>query len=167
MENSAAFPAKPVSRGFLRRGGAWLFSQNYFHFKLLLGTAVGIVVITFLAGLFLFVTLRNHQQETLRGHTIDVMRLSSVVENDIASVETDHRGFLLTRDASYLDPFDKRRELIRRRIEELTHLILDSPRQRKRVMKVQEIVQRWIDTIALPQIATLKANPNINSMPAV
>ncbi|MFL6537975.1 MAG: PAS domain S-box protein [Chthoniobacterales bacterium] len=156
-----------MSRGFLRRGGAWLFSQNYFHFKLLFGTAVGIVVITFLAGLFLFVTLRNHQQETLRGHTIDVMRLSSVVENDIASLETDHRAFLLTRDASYLDPFDRRRELIRNRIEDLTHLILDSPRQRKRVMKVQEIVQRWIDTIALPQIGTLKANPNVNSTPAV
>ena len=151
----------------MRRGAAWLFNQHYFHFKLLAGTAVGIVVITFLAGLFLFVTIRNHQQETLRAHTIDVMRLSSVVENDIAALETGHRGFLLTRDPSYLAPFDKRRELIRTRIEELTQLILDSPTQRKRVMKVQATVQRWTDTIAVPQISALNSNPSFNTLPAV
>ena len=115
-------------------------------------TAVGIVVITFLAGLFLFVTLRNHHQETLRAHTLEVMRLASVIENDIAALETGHRGFLLTGEASFLEPFERRRELIKHRVEELTVLILDSPRQRKRVMKIQEIVQKWLDTIALPQM---------------
>ena len=38
-------------------------------------------------------------------------------------------------------------------MEGLTALILNSPKQRKRVMKIQEVVQKWIDTIALPQIA--------------
>jgi PAS domain S-box-containing protein len=141
-----------VRRNIVSRSAAWLFSARHFHFKLLSGTAVGIVVITFLAGLFLFVTLRNHHQETLRAHTLDVMRLSSVIENDIAALETGHRGYLLTGNASYLEPFERRRELIKRRVEELTMLILDSPRQRKRVMKIQEIVQKWLDDIALPQI---------------
>src|ERR1043165_2456787 len=100
-----------VRRGLYGRCVTWLFSQKHFHFKLLSGTAVGIVVITFLAGLFLFVTLRNHHQETLRSHTLEVMRLSGVIENDIAALETGHRGFLLTGNAEYLDPFDRRREL--------------------------------------------------------
>ncbi|HZE12283.1 MAG TPA: CHASE3 domain-containing protein, partial [Chthoniobacterales bacterium] len=141
-----------VRRNIVSRSAAWLFSARHFHFKLLSGTAVGIVVITFLAGLFLFVTLRNHHQETLRAHTLDVMRLSSVLENDIAALETGHRGYLLTGSAEYLEPFERRRELIKRRVEELTQLILDSPRQRKRVMKIQEIVQKWLDEVALPQI---------------
>ncbi len=141
-----------VRRGIFGRSAAWLFSPKHFHFKLLSGTAVGIVVITFLAGLFLFVTLRNHHQETLRAHTIEVMRLGSVIENDIAALETGHRGFLLTGENSYLEPFERRRELIKHRVEDLTVLILDSPRQRKRVMKIQEIVQKWLDTVALPQM---------------
>ena len=87
-----------VHRGFFGRSVAWLFSPKHFHFKLLSGTAVGIVVITFLAGLFLFVTLRNHHQESLRAHTLEVLRLASVIENDIAVLETGHRGFLLTGD---------------------------------------------------------------------
>jgi PAS domain S-box-containing protein len=145
-----------VRRGIFGRSGAWLFSPQHFHFKLLSGTAVGIVVITFLAGLFLFVTLRNHHQETLRAHTIEVMRLGSVIENDIAALEASHRGFLLTGANSYLEPFQGSRELIKHEVENLTVLILDSPPQRKRVMKIQEIVQNWLDTIALPQMNARK-----------
>src|SRR4051794_11842910 len=142
-----------VRRNIVGRSAAWLFSARHFHFKLLSGTAVGIVVITFFAGLFFFVTLRNHHQETLRAPTLEVMRLSSVLENDIAALETGHRGYLLTGSSEHLEPFDRRRELIKRRVDELTLLILDSPRQRKRVMKIQEIVQKWLDDVALPQIA--------------
>ena len=148
-----------VRRSVFGRSAAWLFSPKHFHFKLLSGTAVGIVVITFLAGLFLFVTLRNHHQESLRAHTLEVMRLSSVLENDIAALETGHRGYLLTGDAIYLEPFERRRELIKRRVEELTVLILDSPRQRKRIMKIQEIVQKWLDDVALPQMAARQSKP--------
>jgi PAS domain S-box-containing protein len=153
-QTDAPNSATKVPRGIFGRSVAWLFSPKHFHFKLLSGTAVGTVVITFLAGLFLFVTLRNHHQETLRAHTIEVMRLGSVIENDIAALETSYRGFLLTGKNSYLEPFEHRRELIKHRVEDLTVLILDSPRQRKRVMKIQEIVQKWLDTVALPQINT-------------
>jgi len=152
MTQIHAPPKTKVRRSLVGRSAAWLFSPKHFHFKLLSGTAVGIVVITFLAGLFLFVTLRNHHQETLRAHTLEVMRLSSVLENDIAALETGHRGYLLTGNVSSLEPFESRRELIKRRVEELTLLILDSPKQRKRVMKIQEIVQKWLDEVALPQI---------------
>jgi len=148
----APISTSAAERGIFGRSVAWLFSPKHFHFKLLSGTAVGIVVITFLAGLFLFVTVRNHRQETLRSHTIEVMRLSSVIETDIAALESGHRSFLLTGDGAYLEPFERRRDLIKKRVEDLTVLILDSPRQRKRVMKIQEIVQKWLDTVALPQI---------------
>src|SRR3954463_13550792 len=154
-----------VRRNIVSRSAAWLFSARHFHFKLLSGTAVGIVVITFLAGLFLFVTLRNHHQETLRAHTLDVMRLSSIIENDIAALETGHRGYLLTGDTSYLEPFERRRELIKHRVEELTLLILDSARQRKRIMKIQEIVQKWLDDVALPQMKERQLKP-VTTFPA-
>ena len=153
-KTDAARSKTKVRRGIFGRSVAWLVSPKHFHFKLLSGTVVGTVVITFLAGLFLFVTLRNHHRETLRAHTVEVMRLGSVIENDIVALETGHRGFLLTGESSYLEPFERRGELIKHRVEDLTVLILDSPRQRKRVMKIQEIVQKWLGTIALPQMNT-------------
>ena len=89
-------PIRPGPFSFFRRSIAWLFSQKHFHVKLLSGTVAGVIVIIFLAGTFLFVTYRNHRQEALRSHTIDVLRLSSLIENDIAALEASHRGFLLT-----------------------------------------------------------------------
>src|SRR4029077_7181417 len=71
----------------------WLFSQRHFHFKLLSGTTVGVAVIIFLVGVFLLVSLRDHYQDSLRTHTISVIRLSSLVENDVAGLESNHRGF--------------------------------------------------------------------------
>ncbi|MFN2540641.1 MAG: CHASE3 domain-containing protein [Chthoniobacterales bacterium] len=157
---------QPRQVGLFRRSAAWLFSQRHFHFKLLSGTAAGVSVIVLLAGIFLYVTVRNHQQEMLRAHTMEVMRLSSLIENDIAALETGHRGFLLVGKPDYVTSFDRRREMIKRRIEDLTRLIVDNPKQRKRVMKVQEIVQKWLESVALPairsrdqQTAELAANP--------
>src|SRR5436309_7249322 len=121
------------------RIGDWLFSQRHFHLKLLSGTTVGVAVIIFLVGVFLLVTLRNHYQDSLRTHTIEVIRLSSLIENDIAGLESSHRGYLLRGNEDYIAPFEKKRDVIKQRTEDLTALILANPRQRKRVMKVQEV----------------------------
>jgi PAS domain S-box-containing protein len=157
MEN-LALPANSVisherRSGFLRRVVDWLFSQKHFYLKLLSGTTVGALVIIFLAGVFLYVTVRNHYQDILRAHTIKVMRLSGLVESDIAEIESCHRGFLLTGDQSFLTSFDHQRAQIKDRTEELTSLILDSPTQRERVMKVKSVVEEWLQKVALPEIS--------------
>jgi PAS domain S-box-containing protein len=150
----ATVPSEPKKRrrSIFGRIGDSLFSPRHFHLKLLSGTTVGVVVIIFLAGVFLLVTLRNHYQESLRSHTIEVMRLSSLIENDVAGLESIHRGYLLSGSEDFLVPFEKKRDLINTRVEDLTALILDNPRQRKRVIKVQEIVQKWLDGVATPEI---------------
>ena len=152
LDATVATEPKRRRRSIFGRLGDWLFSQRHFHLKLLSGTTVGVVVIIFLAGVFLLVTLRNHYQDALRTHTIEVIRLSSLIENDISSLESGHRGFLLNGSEDYLGPFEKKRDLIKHRVEDLTALILDSPKQRKRVMKVQEVVQKWLETVATPEI---------------
>lgn len=155
-------PIVPLQRkpGLFRRVSAWLFSQKYFHFKLLSGTAAGVVVIVFLAGVFLYITLRNHYQAAMRAHTIEVMRLSSVIENDIAALEGGHRGFLLTGKPVYLETFNRRKDLIKRRVEDLAALILENSKQRKRVMKVQVVLQKWLETVALPEINSRESKPS-------
>jgi len=139
-------------RSLSQRLADWLFSQRHFHLKLLSGTTIGVAVIVFLVGVFLFVSLRDHYQNTLRTHTIAVIRLSSLIENDVASLESYHRGFLLSGKEEYISAFDKRRESIKQRIDDLTGLILDSPAQRKRMMKVQEVVREWLNTVADPEL---------------
>src|SRR3954469_483159 len=115
-QREAADPAIPVAserRGFYKRSIGWLFSPTNFHFKLLAGTAVGIIVITLLAGIFLFVTVRNHKQAAVRSHILDVIRMGGVIESDLAAIESIHRGYLLTGDNSYLKAFESRRDLVK------------------------------------------------------
>jgi two-component system cell cycle sensor histidine kinase/response regulator CckA len=158
VDASVPTDLKVRRRSISGRIGDWLFSQRHFHLKLLSGTTVGVTVIIFMAGAFLLVTLRNHYQDSLRTHTIAVMRLSSLIENDIAGLESSHRGYLLSGNEDYIPPFEKKRDLIKHRIEDLTALILDTPRQRKRVIKVQEVVQKWLATVAIPEINARRAN---------
>src|SRR5712671_3762050 len=157
VDASVPIDVKVRRRSIFGRLGDWLFSQRHFHLKLLSGTTVGVAVIIFLVGVFLLVTLRNHYQDSLRTHTIEVMRLSSLIENDIAGLESSHRGYLLSGNEEYIAPFEKRREIIKHRVEDLTALILDTPRQRKRVIKVQEVVQKWLDGVATPEMNTRRA----------
>ncbi|MGH8101183.1 MAG: CHASE3 domain-containing protein, partial [Chthoniobacterales bacterium] len=113
-------------------------------------------VILTLAGAFLWITLRDHYQDVARAHTIDVMRLSSLVENDIAALETGHRGFLLTGKPDYLAAFERRKASIEKDIQDLTRQLGESEKQQKPVLKAQEIVQKWINTTALPEIESRK-----------
>ena len=157
VDASVPTDLKARRRSIFGRIGDSLFSQRHFHLKLLSGTTVGVAVIIFLVGVFLLVTFRNHYQESLRTHTIEVMRLSSLVENDIAGLESTHRGYLLSGSEDYIAPFEKKRDVIKQRIEDLTALILDTPQQRKRVIKVQEVVQKWLDTVATPEMKARRA----------
>ena len=143
-------------RGLLRRSIEWLFSQRHFHLKVLSGTAAGVIVILALAGVFLWITLRDHYQDEARAHTIDVMRLSSLIETDIVALETAHRGFLLTGQPDFLARFERRKAAIDQHIQDLTHQLGESQTQKKRVLKAQQIVQKWIDTTGLPEIESRK-----------
>jgi PAS domain S-box-containing protein len=148
QESSADATTRPPP--FFRRWLTGLLSPRHFHYKLLTGTTVAVAVIIFLAGVFLFITVRNHYQDTARAHTVRVMRLSSVIENDLAALESDYRGYLLTHDPRYLEPFQRRRQIIKKRSDELGALVAETPAQRKRAIKAQELVQRWIDEVGQP-----------------
>src|SRR4051812_16730812 len=116
-ETATEFSLRQTERkGLFKRANAWLFSQRHFHLKLLFGTAAGVGVILLLAGMFLFVTLRSHRQEVMRSHTIDVIRLSSLIENDLASLESAHRGFLLSGEESYAATFQNKERTIKSRM---------------------------------------------------
>ena len=110
----------------LSRALSWLLGPQYFHYKLLAGTGAAVVVIVFLVGTFLFVTLRNYRQDAIRAHTVQVKRLSSVIENDIAALESYHRAYLLTGNEQYTKLFDSRKQAMQSRMGELTALVREN-----------------------------------------
>ena len=120
-------------RGFFRRKIEWLFSPELFHLKLLIGTAVGVLVTIVLAVTCVVFTFRHQQRDALRAHTIEVIRLSSVVENDIAALENAHRSHLLTRNGVYLQNSARLQDLFLQHSKEQIA-------KRKIVLKIRKIV---------------------------
>jgi hypothetical protein len=68
-------------RGFFRRKIEWLFSPELFHLKLLIGTAVGVLVTIVLAVTCVVFMFRHRNRDAQRTHTIEVKRLSSAIES--------------------------------------------------------------------------------------
>ena len=128
-----------IKRDFLRRRIERLFSPEPFHLKLHIGTAVGLLATIVPAVTCVVFTFRHRHRGALRVHTIEVKRLSSVVENDIAALENAHRGHLLTRDGAYLKNSAPLRDLFLQRSKE----------QRKHILKIREIVHNWMMTSLL------------------
>ncbi|MGI8431882.1 MAG: CHASE3 domain-containing protein [Chthoniobacterales bacterium] len=142
---ASSAPARPKRQGFSFRSVEWLLSPEHFNFKLLLGSAVGVLVILVLAVTCFVVTFQTQHQATFRAHTIQVMRLSSVVENDIAALENAYRGYLLTHAPAYLENFERRRDLFYRHTEEMIGVVSVDSFQRKRILKMREIVNNWFN----------------------
>jgi PAS domain S-box-containing protein len=137
-------------QGFLWRRLDWLFSPEFFRLKLLLGTAIGILVMIVLAVSCLIFTFRNQRRDEQRARTIQVMRLSSVIEGDLAALENAYRGYLLIRNGVYLDESARFQQFFLRHSEELVGILANNSEDRKRILKMREIVQTWLHNSLLP-----------------
>ena len=154
----ASFAGRAERRSAFLRSLSWLLGPQHFHYKLLAGTGAAVIVIVFLAGTFLFITLRNYHQDAIRAHTVQVKRLSSVIENDIAALESYHRGYLLSADEQYGDLFESRKRAMQQRMRELAELVRESPTQRERVTEAHDLAQHWVEQIAQPAFSKRSAS---------
>jgi PAS domain S-box-containing protein len=148
--DKASFTRTADRPSTLLRALSRLLGPQHFHYKLLAGTGAAVVVIVFLVGTFLLVTLRNYRQDAIRAHTLQVKRLSSVIENDIAALESYHRAYLLTGNERYPKLFESRKQAMQARMGELTALVRESPTQCERVTKAGDLAWHWVEQIARP-----------------
>ncbi|PYK45919.1 MAG: hypothetical protein DME46_02910 [Verrucomicrobia bacterium] len=163
MRVSAENTPVPVS-GVVRQIPAKLLSSAHL---ILSGTTAAILVIISLGSVFVFVGLRNYHRDEIRARTVQLTRLSSVIENDIAELENCYRGFLLTHRSQYFSRFQEQRNAMKERLEELNGRLLDNPIQRKRVIKAQDTVLRWADQVAQPVFLGQSSPRTVSEISAV
>lgn len=139
----------------LRRAVEWLLNHDHFHFKLLIGTSIGVVVIGVLAAACMVVTSGDQKREEMRAHAIAAMRLSNVVENDIAAMENAYRGSLLQKSTDAKEGFNRFQVQFRKHIDELAELVANNEEQAARVLKIHKHLQSWLaaSSLALEQLA--------------
>ncbi len=116
--------------------------------------AIGNVIFTF--------QLEKYDEEKLAwvNHTNDVLLETKDLLGDLRDLETGQRGYLLTQDISYLEPYYKGLRDYEGHYSRLKELTSDNPLQQKRLVNVEKIVKLKLDELAQTIELVRKNNGN-------
>lgn len=111
--------------------------------------ALGYTVILVMLGLFLVIVssrITDLEQETvyLSDHDIEVHELTYRIEKNVLDMETGQRGFALTGNSSYLEPFNSGLSQWTVNYARLKALITDNPNQIDNLENIKRDIEKWI-----------------------
>lgn len=123
-----------------------------------------LVVVIFFVFAILSVTrqLSSFQKETrfITDHDMQVHSLAQSIEKDLVDMETGQRGFIITGENKYLDPYNNGKTNWQKHFDALFQLVADNPSQQDNLKAIQKNVEHWIQTAGEKVIALKKANDN-------
>ena len=116
-----------------------------------------------LIGLFLivvgsaFFNLRTIKQATdWNTHTYEVLGHSNSLIAAVVNQETGVRGYLVSADENFLEPFIAGQAKFAEKLKTLLDLTSDNPAQQERLKKIGQLENDWRTTIAGREIALMK-----------
>ncbi len=112
-----------------------------------IGLGVGFVIILLIAVASYYNELRYTQTSDWQIHTYDVIQRLQVTFSILQDAETGQRGYVLTGQTSYLQPFYEAVEKTRNEIAGLSELTSDNPSQQKRLAEIQALVEKKFDEL--------------------
>ena len=87
-------------------------------------------------------TLRVAEAAAARKHSFDVRGLLSDTAARLVDAETGQRGFLLTGDDAYLEPYHAAIKNVDRLLAELRNSTADNPDQQKRLPELEQLIDK-------------------------
>jgi two-component system chemotaxis sensor kinase CheA len=86
-------------------------------------------------------------------HDFAVRDLTNKIEKDLLKMETGQRGFIITGDRNYLDPYNEARSQWRQDYNNLNDLLSDNPDQQEDIAAINNNIKRWVSIAGAPSIA--------------
>ncbi|WNB92415.1 CHASE3 domain-containing protein [Bacillus sp. NEB1478] len=86
-------------------------------------------------------------------HDFAVRDLTNQIEKDLLQMETGQRGYIITGDRNYLDPYNEARSQWRKDFNNLNELLSDNPEQQKDIATINNNIKRWVAVAGEPSIA--------------
>jgi len=149
-----------------RRLERWLATEDYLYAKLVGSSLAGSFAIILLAVVFFTVTSHERNYDRLRDATLKVLRTIDKVDNDLVTIESAQRDFLLTGDRVFLEQFDHHQAALHSRLGELDMLVKNQPGQPARLARINAHLTTWENEVALPQIAAREQGADASALVA-
>ncbi|MBC7006969.1 MULTISPECIES: diguanylate cyclase [unclassified Pseudoalteromonas] len=126
-------------------------------FIFLLSTIFLVVV----ANTFIIYVLDKQGQAKLEAviHTHDVLDESEKLYNQITNAETGQRGYLLTQDLNYLEPYYAALEQVKQHFLAINRLTLSNPEQQNTLAVIDELVDKKLAELALTVTLVMQNTP--------
>jgi signal transduction histidine kinase/CHASE3 domain sensor protein len=124
-----------------------------------LGGALAAVVGLALGSLLLTVTDMREASRSAR-HSAQVLAAANQAEKLLLDVETGARGFALTREERFLQPWNAARRALPRQTESLVALVADDPAQHALAEQIATDVSGYIDEYSIPQVDAVRRQDN-------
>ena len=90
-------------------------------------------------------------------HTYEVMSEVDNVLTALVNIETGERGFALTGEDAFLDPYRAGLASFKQHMDKARDLTADNPKQQERLAKVQAAHDDWVARVLEPEIALRRA----------
>ncbi|KPM84722.1 diguanylate cyclase domain-containing protein [Pseudoalteromonas lipolytica] len=126
-------------------------------FIFLLSTIFLVVV----ANTFIIYVLDKQGQAKLEAviRTHDVLDESEKLYNQITNAETGQRGYLLTQDLNYLEPYYAALEQVKQHFLAINRLTLSNPEQQNTLAVIDELVDKKLAELALTVTLVMQNTP--------
>jgi signal transduction histidine kinase len=121
-----------------------------------IAVAIGLAIV--FAVLFLAI-LSLHQRSLDARRSQQVIATANELQTYVIDLETGARGFAITRDERYLDPWNQAQRLYPGAITTLVELTKDSPVQHRRALAIKRDIQRYFSTYSFGVVDFLRRNP--------
>jgi len=134
----------------------FLRAEDKFYGKLLGSSLVGVLAIAMLGAILLFMAFRDHEFESLRARTLDLLWKQGEAENEITKLEAAYRGYLLTGQQSEADAFQHQAALVQTQLNVVADAVQLDGAQSARIADVKRHVADWLQKTAEPGIEARK-----------
>ena len=94
-------------------------------------------------------TVRFSEASEWREHTYDVLRNIDAIVAGLVDAETGQRGYLLTGQESYLEPYRAAMQNVGLTMQNLSSLTSDNPNQQKRIHILKPLVEKKLGELQL------------------
>lgn len=130
--------------------------------RLGLGFGLLTLLIVLIAGAVWMQYSQVRAAQAINQHTYSVIAELEKQVLALVNIETGQRGYLVTGDESFLEPYHDGKEAFLRRNDRLEEMTADNPQQLERLAELEKRYHRWMDNTMQPAVDLRREAGNIS-----
>lgn len=133
------------------------------HRRLLMGPVLMVLLWALNLGILLSLNQQNQQTSNVVMETISVLKDSAELLKLVVDMETGVRGFSLTRNEAFLEPYFAARAHMEQQLSSLRFAIQDDEVRLEQITLIEAAIADWQEKVARPQIALVYEDGDVEA----